>query len=107
MEIKAIFRSIQNNFLFSEAEIYKFFDYIISKYNLYIKNKKIIIRDDEKFSSFLLETDKFLLSLNYWEKIDYCFVYISSDYLNLSDIIKEIINYLKPENIKLINERIE
>ncbi|WP_231434142.1 hypothetical protein [Candidatus Nanopusillus massiliensis] len=54
MEVKIIFNGIGNNFLFSEQDRYKFFDYLIDKYKLVINNKKIIISDKEKFSSFLL-----------------------------------------------------
>lgn len=40
MEIKLVLNGIGNNFLFSEQDIYKFFDYLIDKYKLVINNKK-------------------------------------------------------------------
>ncbi|BFI73638.1 hypothetical protein YN1_6250 [Nanoarchaeota archaeon] len=104
MELKIILKDIENNFLFSESDIYKFFDYLLDKYKLIIKNKKVIIRDEEKFSSFLLETDKFLLALNYWERINYCFIYISSDNFDISKIFQDLLNYLKPKYFKIVNE---
>ncbi|MGC9132994.1 MAG: hypothetical protein ACP5GJ_01140 [Nanopusillaceae archaeon] len=101
MEVKAIFRDIQNNILFSESDIYKFFDYLLDKYKFYIKNKKIIIDENGKYSSFLLETDKFLLTLHYWERISYCFIHISSDNFDLSILVKELLELLKPKYFKI------
>jgi hypothetical protein len=103
MEVKAIFRDIQNNILFSESDIYKFFDYLLEKYKLYIKNKKIIIDESGKYSSFLLETDKFLLTLHYWERVNYCFIYISSENFDISKLLRDIIDYLKPKYSNIVS----
>jgi hypothetical protein len=88
--------------LFSEQDIYKFFDYLIDKYKLVINNKKIIISDKEKFSSFLLDTNKFTIALNYWERIDHCFIYISSNNFDLSNLVHDLLEYLKPKYFKIV-----
>ncbi|MGC9079353.1 MAG: hypothetical protein ACP5G1_01295 [Nanopusillaceae archaeon] len=96
MEIKVIFRDIQNNILYSEVDLYKFFDYLIKKYNAVIKNKKVIISLNENFSSFYLETDKFTIALSFWEKINICYIYIShsKDPFIIYNELKEL---LKPK----------
>ncbi|MFP3316821.1 MAG: hypothetical protein RXN79_00220 [Candidatus Nanopusillus sp.] len=102
MEVKLVLNGIGNNFLFSEQDIYKFFDYLVDKYKLVINNKKIIISDKEKFSSFLFDTNKFIIALNYWERIDYCFIYISSNNFDSSRLVYDLLEYLKPKYFKIV-----
>ncbi|GEM_PF-1532927 len=101
MKLRALLRQIQNNILFSEGDINKLFYDLIDKYKLILNNKKIYINQDEYYSSFLFETDKLSIYLHYWEKIDYCYIEIVTNFdaFNIFDYIR---NFLKANYWKVL-----
>ena len=91
MKLAIFFKESKNYSFYTEIEIKKFILEVQENFKLILKNKYLILNDNDKYYSFFAIFDKLEIYFHYWERVGTGYVELLGDLdlFKVWDLLKE------------------